>query len=487
MNTQLILGPPGTGKTTRLLSILEKTFSSGVKPHEVAFLTFTKKAIGEAVDRMADKFDLRKRDLPYFRTIHSICFRDGGYSRGVVMGRPQFDSLTRLTGFSWASNYDMEGPSNEGQAVMAMIELASAKQKPLKTVWEENTNQFDLPWFKVQYLADTYSKFKQQNGFIDFGDILENYQHHGDPLPVKVGIIDEAQDLSTLQWSVVEKFFSNGTRVVHVAGDDDQGIYKWSGADLEHFLHLGEFDHQVLEQSYRLPREILKFSQLIASRIQDRYVKPFNPRDERGRVETLEFHHLDKLLPGEGSWMFLARNRFLLKRYQEMLRLNGIPFTVKDVSSIDSEHSKAIYGWQRLVTGKVPSVDKSTGEAIWKSIRGFKFPRKSQYTLQDFECPTTSWFEVLNNIPLYDREYYRAVLRNGFGLNEAPRFHINTIHGVKGGEADNVVLMSDVSAKTLRGFHEDPDSEHRVFYVGATRARKNLFLIEPQGDNFYEY
>ncbi len=48
-----IFGPPGTGKTTTLLNIVEKTLASGVPPNEIAFLAFTRKAANEAKELAA--------------------------------------------------------------------------------------------------------------------------------------------------------------------------------------------------------------------------------------------------------------------------------------------------------------------------------------------------------------------------------------------------------------------------------------------------
>ena len=71
-----IFGPPGTGKTTTLLNMVDKALADGVPSHQIAFLAFTRKAAHEARDRAAERFNLvAKDDLPYFRTLHSLAYR----------------------------------------------------------------------------------------------------------------------------------------------------------------------------------------------------------------------------------------------------------------------------------------------------------------------------------------------------------------------------------------------------------------------------
>ena len=76
--------------------------------------------------------------------------------------------------------------------------------------------------------------------------------------------------------------------------------------------------------------------------------------------------------------------------------------------------------------------------------------------------------------------FLRAIeSRNNSGETEA-RINLSTIHGAKGGEADNVMLMTDLSRKAQESMEINADDETRVFYVGATRARDTLHIVQPQ-------
>ena len=67
---------------------------------------------------------------------------------------------------------------------------------------------------------------------------------------------------------------------------------------------------------------------------------------------------------------------------------------------------------------------------------------------------------------------------NGEMLNKNPRISMSTIHGAKGGEADKVLLMQDITNAALETFSHDPDELHRLFYTGATRAKLELHVLD---------
>ena len=72
-------------------------------------------------------------------------------------------------------------------------------------------------------------------------------------------------------------------------------------------------------------------------------------------------------------------------------------------------------------------------------------------------------------------------------LDDATNIEVNTIHSSKGREAENVVVLPDMTSTSFYSYNKDPDNEHRVFYVACTRARENLIVtgIYP-GSEFLE-
>jgi superfamily I DNA/RNA helicase len=82
-----------------------------------------------------------------------------------------------------------------------------------------------------------------------------------------------------------------------------------------------------------------------------------------------------------------------------------------------------------------------------------------------------------------DRYYLSAIKRRGESLDK-PRIKLSTIHRMKGGEDDNILLLTDSSYPAVK--NPDQDDEHRVFYTGVTRARQNLHIVQSNSKYRYE-
>ena len=96
------------------------------------------------------------------------------------------------------------------------------------------------------------------------------------------------------------------------------------------------------------------------------------------------------------------------------------------------------------------------------------------------DLPTGEWYDVFTLLRPAEISYIRAMLSRGEKITKQPRIRLSTIHAAKGGEATNVVLLTDITNRVYKNYQKNPDDENRVFYVGITRAKENLFLIEPK-------
>ena len=81
-----VVGPPGTGKTRRLLNEVQKYVKKGIKLNRIGYFAFTRKAANEARDRFLKvKTELTKKDIKYFQTLHSLAFNQLGLREENVM------------------------------------------------------------------------------------------------------------------------------------------------------------------------------------------------------------------------------------------------------------------------------------------------------------------------------------------------------------------------------------------------------------------
>ena len=94
----IVLGPPGTGKTTTLLNKVDH-YLKETDPDKIGYFAFTQKAAYHARDEAIKKSNLTEDDLPYFRTLHSLAFRKLGLKKDQVMQSRHYKDLGKKLGF----------------------------------------------------------------------------------------------------------------------------------------------------------------------------------------------------------------------------------------------------------------------------------------------------------------------------------------------------------------------------------------------------
>lgn len=492
MVIQKIFGPPGSGKTTYLLNVVDRELEEGVSPSRIGYFSFTRKASNEARDRAIKKFPHlnEKTDFPYFRTLHSLAFRCLSTKVDDMMQSEHYAEFAKETGISLEiSNDGEEGYAKAENPILNEINIARICGVDLRTHY--NNSVIDIEWHHFEFVERSYRHYKVSRNLLDFTDLLELISLEKERLPrLEVLIIDEAQDLSRLQWEIVHALVERSSRI-YIAGDDDQAVFTWAGADVKSFLEF-RGDIQVLEQSYRVPACVHKLASSIVSRIKERQPKDWRPRDFEGVIKQYQRFE-DVPISTSEEWLVLSSTNYMLNPVHEWLKSNGVLFERNSVPSLSPAMLKAVVDWERLRKGlalgivDIQNIYKYLGQQ--DVARGFK-KFKGDVDVLEYDLPTLSkhyglltdvvWYEALSRISADKIEYLRAILRRGVKLSNSGQIKLSTIHGAKGGEADNVLLFLDLSPKSFKEYAKNADSVNRLFYVGVTRTKQTLHLVLPR-------
>lgn len=499
-------GPPGTGKSTTLLNVVESLLSSGVDPEHIVYTTFTRAGAYEARDRACARFKLPVQRLPYFKTLHSLCYNL--LPTSDVMGARDWNTLgkeLRLY-FSASGTLSEEGSllfRTKGDVLMSLWLLSRLTLKTIDEIWNKRESFKGPEILRIEFdrFIATCQNYKTTFGKIDYADMLEKWLTDGPDIHADYVIVDEAQDLSALQWKVVEKLCAHAKKV-YVAGDDDQCIHEWNGAAPQNFIQLAAADYQVLPQSYRIPASVHKLAGTIIRRVKTRLTKEYFPRTDPGSVNYIT--DLENVDMSKGSWLLLAYNQYLLEEYEKYCRRKGYYFTRSGAAVVnDAKVIDAIQAWNALIASDQTKLPVSRLKGMYLCMsqcnrvkRGFKTvinaaqpDRLLSYRdlINEFGLCTPrilAWHEALDMIPKDQMCYLKAVDASG-SFKNPPTIRISTIHGAKGQEADHVILKPDMSPRTFESFINNPDPEHRVFYVAVTRAKESLFLLPAQNELAY--
>ena len=318
-----IAGPPGTGKTTKLVEIYYKHLVEEYSPTDIIVISHTNTAADHIrgkiyADESIDDFQKKTGNEIFHRvkqskasleenvtTVHKFC---KNRVRGKAFLIEDYDILKTL--YPMFDKYTSNKKFNSVQGLFAIHPffrfMSFARDngrdvlKYYRSLTFEEKEDYQYTAEELIKMEVDYSKFKTNekvNGrtpkILDFQDMVEDFHNNKEESEklckdIKVLIVDEAQDSSVIQRKA-EEVMSKNVDYFYKAGDPDQAIFEFAGADPDSF-HKEFADPEIeLKEGYRCPRVINEYCKKIIQDIWKEYdyTRTWKPRDRDWETITL--------------------------------------------------------------------------------------------------------------------------------------------------------------------------------------------------------
>lgn len=536
------VGPPGTGKSTSLMHDVEAAILK-YGSNRVMGVSFTKGAAVELTRKAEERGVPIDRSM--FGTLHALAYRALGsppiadtpegvkkWNQYCIEHNRGLDQLDEggngadLDEPGWDAGTGSESPGTEHYN---NVQLWRAQMLP-QAAWLP----MSLGWFQ------RWEAWKKAEGMIDFTDMIELALTQTDMAPGHPSVIfaDEVQDFSKLEQALLRHWGAQCETLV-LAGDPDQAIMIFKGADPRIFLDTTPDFRSVLAQSFRVPRQVHAWAERwIRGSHGQRLEREYLPRDAEGEVRMTDavwkypesiLWAIEPYLKQENDQgqpmtvMIQASCSYMLDPIKRELRARGLPFhnpyrTRRGDWNPIRTNAKGTSSVQRLLAYLRPRGDIFGEQArMWTAddlqqwlepleAKGLLSVQKSKLNtlpvgrelsieeimavlgenvLEAVEADPAWFAKHLLGSKAKTYEFPLAVARRDpQALRRRPQILLGTAHSFKGAEADVTLLFPDLSMagyQEWQGDREQHDSVRRLFYVGATRARQVLLLGAPSG------
>ena len=404
---------------------------------------------------------------------------DDKQSKYIVVAAGPGSGKTRVLVHKLASLLLLEDVKHEQLLMLTFSRAAATEFKKRLIGLVENAAHFvDIKTFH-SYSFDLIGK---QGSLDEARDVVRHAAEmieRGEVEPSKIAksvlVIDEAQDMGADDFRLVKALMHQNEEMRVIAvGDDDQNIYAFRGSDSKYMQSLVNQEGAKLYEmtdNYRSARAVVncanRFVQYIPGRMKHTLIE--SATGEEGTVKTLK-SFLDTGLSIQGSTAMLTRTNEEAMQVAYELVKRGIHVIV----------AQSMGGFRFGNLAEVRYFLKQLGEENDASISEEKWHIAKQRTLETYSSSTclNVMRHFFEDFETTHKIYYRSDLREyifeskieDFIATDNQSVFVSTIHKAKGREFDTVYLLSPVPDKK-------DVNDMRAYYVGLTRAKKNLYLV----------
>ncbi|WP_455380035.1 DNA helicase II [Acidihalobacter prosperus] len=300
LGSVLVLAGAGSGKTRVLTHRIAWLMQvENISPYSLLAVTFTNKAAHEMRGRLDSLLGISSNGL-WIGTFHGLAHR---------MLRAHWREASLPQQFQIA---DSDDQLRMVKRVLRGLNLDESHWQPKQIQWFINGRKDE--GLRPNHIADTgdpvqsqlvriYSAYEaacRQAGVVDFAELLlrsleivrdnptlrQHYQQR-----FSCFLVDEFQDTNKLQYAWL-RLLAGENKPVFAVGDDDQSIYGWRGARVEHIQKFNrDFKDSLivrLEQNYRSTQNILNAANAVISHNNGRLGKQLWARETQG--DSLKFY-----------------------------------------------------------------------------------------------------------------------------------------------------------------------------------------------------
>ena len=311
-NPLLLLAGAGSGKTRVITTKIAYLIAvKGIEPYNILAVTFTKKAANEMLERAGQLEPKAKTKNVMIRTFHSFgawFLRRYAEAAGVTPNFTVYDDDDIVTLLSKvAPGLSRKDASHVAHGISLAKDYnltpdSTGLERIDSTLYEIGTETYTFGQLYQKYQARL-----RETGNVDFGDLImlpvqvlkstayirQQMRHR-----FRVIMVDEYQDTNIAQFELLKTLCDfdeekDDHTYICVVGDDDQSIYKFRGAEIQHILQFENiFPHTKtirLERNYRSTTEILKIADNVVANNSERLGKTLHSERGSGKKPVLAF------------------------------------------------------------------------------------------------------------------------------------------------------------------------------------------------------